>query len=294
MTEENKVERKLKIAIVLTAVFMMLEIFGGYISGSLALLSDAGHMFRDAFALFVSLFAINIAKRLPTKTKTFGFHRVEIFAALINGFFLLGISVWIFYEGYNRLVSPRPVLGVEMFIIALIGLFVNLYIATRLRGHGHDLNIRSAYIHVLGDTLSSVGVVIGAVWIYFTGQYVIDPVLSFMIGVIIVVTSIGLIRESLVILLEFTPEGIDIDDVIAVMKSVDKVKDVHSIHLWSVCSNVNVLDAHVYVDEERVVKTKEIIEELNQKLLKFNIKQTTLQIECIECEDACRFEDVCH
>lgn len=294
MRKENSIEKRLKIAIVLTSVFMLLEIFGGYISNSLALLSDAGHMFRDAFALFISLFAINISKRLPTKTKTFGFHRVEIFSALINGIFLIFISVWIFYEGYLRLVEPRPIQGIEMFIVALIGLIVNIYIATRLSGHGHDLNVKSAYLHVLGDTLSSFGVVIGAIWIYLTDQYFVDPILSFVIGGIIVFTSIGLIRDSLIILLEFTPEGVDIDEVVAEMMSVDKVRDVHSIHLWSICSNVNVLDAHVYVDEELVLNTEGIIRELNEKLLRFDIKHTTLQIECQECEDACRFREVCH
>jgi len=293
--DDSSVEKGLKVAIALTASFMLLEIFGGYISESLALLSDAGHMFRDAFALAISLFAINISKRLPTKTKTFGFHRVEIFAALINGFFLLVISVLIFFEGYERLLDPKEVLGGEMFIVALIGLIVNIYIATRLSGHGHfDLNVRSAYLHVIGDTLSSVGVVIGAIWIYFTGQYFVDPLLSFMIAGIIVFTSIGLVRDALMILLEFTPAGIDIDEVISEMKTVDKVKDVHSIHLWSVCSNVNVMDAHVYVDEELVGEAGHIIERLNERLEKFNIKHTTFQIECLECEDACTFKDICH
>ncbi|MDY6958326.1 MAG: cation diffusion facilitator family transporter [Halobacteriota archaeon] len=293
--DEDSVERGLKVAIILTTFFMFLEIFGGYVSESLALLSDAGHMFRDVFALVISLFAISISKRLPTKTKTFGFHRVEIFAALINGFFLLIISMLIFFEGYERLISPREVLGAEMFVVAMIGLFVNIYVATRLSGHGHsDLNVRSAYLHVLGDTFSSIGVVIGAIWIYYTGQYFVDPVLSFIIAGIIISTSIGLVKEALTILLEFTPEGLDIDDVISEMKSVDKVKDVHSIHLWSVCSNVNVLDAHVYVSEELVVETGYIIEELNERLKKFNIKHTTFQIECQECEDACTFNEICH
>lgn len=295
MTEKNQVEKKLKIAIFLTAFFMFLEIFGGYISSSLALLSDAGHMFRDVFALFVSLFAIKISKKIPTKTKTFGFHRIEIFAALINGLFLLLISVWIFYEAYSRLLNPKSIQSEEMFIVALIGLIINLYIATRLREHGHtDLNVKSAYMHVLGDTLSSLGVVIGAIWIFFTGQYFIDPVLSFLIGGIIVFTSISLVRDSLRILLEFTPKGIDIDDVIREMKSVNSVKDVHSIHLWSICSNVNVLDAHVYVDEDLVINTEKIIEKINERLEKFNIKHTTFQIECRECEDACTFKDMCH
>ena len=149
-------------------------------------------------------------------------------------------------------------------------------------------------MHVLGDTLSSLGVVIGAIWIFFTGQYFIDPVLSFLIGGIIVFTSISLVRDSLRILLEFTPKGIDIDDVIREMKSVNSVKDVHSIHLWSICSNVNVLDAHVYVDEDLVINTEKIIEKINERLEKFNIKHTTFQIECRECEDACTFKDMCH
>jgi len=165
----NNVEKSLKIAIILTSIFFVVEIIGGLISGSLSLLGDAVHMFRDVFALLISLSAINLAKKLPSRTKTFGYHRVEIFASFLNGILLLVVSGWIFWEAYQRFFTPEPIESITMFVVALIGLLVNLYVASKLHG-SHDLNVKSAFVHVLTDTLSSIAVIFASIWIFFTNQ----------------------------------------------------------------------------------------------------------------------------
>ena len=198
--------RSLKIALVVTIVFLLVEIAGGFISGSLALLSDAGHMFSDVLALLLSLAAITIATQLPTKSRTYGYHRVEIFVAFINSLVLIGVSAGIVWEAYLRFQNPSPIEGGLMFFIALIGLVANASIVWLLHG-SHDLNIRSAFLHVVGDTLSSVAVMIAAAWITLTGQVIVDPVLSGIIAVIIVISAIRILRETVAILLQFTPQG---------------------------------------------------------------------------------------
>jgi len=205
--KNNTIKKSLKIAIVLTFVFFVVEVIGALISGSLSLLGDAGHMFRDVFALFISLSAVNIAEKLPTKTKTFGYHRIEIFAAFVNGILLIGISGWIFWEAYQRFFAPKPIESATMFIVALIGLLVNLYVAFKLRG-SHDINVKSAFLHVFTDTLSSVAVIFASIWIFFTNQTIIDPILGTGIAIFILFSAFTIMEDSIHILLEFTPKNI--------------------------------------------------------------------------------------
>ncbi|MBN2110801.1 MAG: cation transporter [Methanosarcinaceae archaeon] len=208
-------ERSLKIAIFLVSVFFIVEVVGGVLSGSLSLLGDAGHMLRDVFSLLVSLGAIRISRSLePTLTRTFGYHRVEIFAALLNGLLLIGVGLWIILEAYQRSLKPEPVESTMMLIVALTGLAVNVYVAFILHG-SHDLNVQSAFLHVLTDTFSSVAVIVASVWIYFTGQVIVDLVLSVLIAFFIMLTSIPVIRECLWILMEFVPNDINIENVIS-------------------------------------------------------------------------------
>ncbi len=214
-------------------------------SGSLALLGDAAHMLQDVVALLLSLGAIIIAGRLPSPSRTFGYHRVEIGAAVANGFLLIGVSVMIVFEALARFSHPRPIDSTVMFGVAVIGLAANLAAMYVLHG-SHDLNIRSAFLHVLGDTLSSVAVIAAAIWIAFTGQTFVDPLLSIAIAVLILVSSFSLLREALRILLQFAPRDVDTEAVIRDIESVAGVDGVHNVHLWSLCSNINVLDAHVY------------------------------------------------
>lgn len=280
--ENSDIEKSLKIAITLTFIFFIIEVIGGLISGSLSLLGDAGHMLRDVFSLFISLSAINVAKRLPTKTRTFGYHRVEIFAAFLNGILLIGISGWIVWEAYQRFFNPHPIEGATMFFVALIGLLVNLYVTFKLHG-SHDLNIQSAFLHVLTDTFSSIAVIFASVWILLTNQTIIDPILSIAIAVFILFSAFMIMRDSVRILLEFTPKDIDLDDVIKDLYGVNGVQGVHDVHLWSLCSNINVLDAHIFTPECDVHKIEKMKKEIKAKLEKYNIKHATLEFECEEC-----------
>lgn len=290
---DNSIEKSLKVAIFLTSIFLGVEVIGGFVSGSLSLLGDAGHMLRDVLALFISLSAINIAKKLPTKTKTFGYHRVEILAALLNGFLLIGISIWIFHEAYLRFFTPRTIRSITMFGVAFGGLLVNLYVAFKLH-KSHDLNIKSAFIHVLSDTLSSIAVILASVWIFFTNQVIVDPILSVVIAAFILISALAIIKDALYILLEFTPKNINLNEIIQEIEKVKKVQAVHNVHLWSLCSNINVLDAHIFTTASDILELERIKKEIKRNLEKYNIKHATLEFECEECKEKDKIHPVNH
>ena len=285
------IEKTLNIAIALTTIIFAAEVIGGFISGSLSLLGDAGHMLSDMFALFMALSAIKIAKKAPSKTKTYGYHRVKILAAFLNGLLLIVISIWIAVEAYHRLSNPEPIKSGVMLIVALIGLVANLYAASKLHGH-HDLNVRSAFLHVLSDTLSSVAVIAAAIWIYFTGQTSIDAIIGFGIAVFIAISAIGVLRESVYVLLQFTPGHIKFDRVIRDIEKVKGVKGTHHVHIWSLASHINVIDAHIYTNETNMRKIEEIKKEIKKNLEKYEIKHATLEFECKECADNCKIKEV--
>jgi cobalt-zinc-cadmium efflux system protein len=276
--------KSLKIALFITIVFFLVEIAGGLLSGSLALLSDAGHMFSDVLSLVLSLGAMTLALQVPTKERTYGYHRGEIFAAFINSLLLIGVSAGILWEAWQRVVNPAPVQGGLMFIVACIGLVANLAVVFLLHG-SHNLNVRSAFLHVAGDAISSVAVIAAAIWITFTGQVIADPVLSAIIAVLIVISAVRILRETVIILLQFTPRSVDFDAVIADMTSVNGVDGVHHVHLWSLCSDINVLDAHVYSCERDVEKIELMKREIKERLKKYRILHSTLEFECEECKD---------
>ncbi len=276
----------LKIALVITVVFFVIEVAGGFISGSLALLSDAGHMFSDVLSLLLSFTALTLARQIPTKERTYGFHRAEIFAAFINSLLLILVSGGIVWQAWERMLSPAPVQGLLMGAVACAGLIANLLIIWLLRG-SNDLNIRSAFLHVAGDTISSVLVIAAAAWIALTGQVLADPVLSIAIAVMIAVSAAGILRETTAILLQFTPADVDFDAVVADMLSVPGVDGVHHVHLWSLCSDINVLDAHVFTCERNLGQAERIKREIKKRLEKYHILHSTLEFECEECTD-CR------
>ena len=276
--------KSMKIALFITVVFLLVEIIGGLLSGSLALISDAGHMFSDVLALILSLGAMTLALQLPTKERTYGYHRGEIFAAFINALLLIGVSVGILWEAYQRVLNPAPVQGGLMFIVACIGLVANLGVVFLLHG-SHNLNVRSAFLHVVGDTISSVAVIAAALWITFTGQVIADPILSGIIAILIVISAARILRETIMILLQFTPQSVDFDAVVADMTAVKGVDGVHHVHLWSLCSDINVLDAHVYSCERDVEKIELMKQEIKERLKKYRILHSTLEFECEECKD---------
>jgi cobalt-zinc-cadmium efflux system protein len=280
----NEVHKNLKIAALLTAFIFIMEFLGGIISNSLALLSDSAHVFMDVVALLLAYGAIRISARPSSGSVTFGYHRFEIFAALINGITIVVVSLFIFYEAYDRVLNPPPVKGVQVVVIATIGLAVNAWAALKLHGH-HELNIKGAYLHVLGDALASVAVIAGAIVIILTGENIVDPVLSILIGIMLLYGSTNLIFGSARILLEFAPKHVDADKLKNIMMQVEGVKGVHDIHIWSICSNIHAMSAHVLVDRIHVQQTDVLIRNISRMLReKFSILHTTLQFECAECE----------
>ena len=283
--------KSMKIALIITVAFLLVEIAGGLLSGSLALISDAGHMFSDVLSLILSLGAMTLALQIPTKERTYGYHRGEIFAAFINSLLLIGVSAGILWEAYQRVSSPVPVEGGLMLLVACIGLGANLCVVYLLHG-SHNLNVRSAFLHVIGDTISSVAVIVAAVWITLTGQVLIDPVLSVIIAILIVISAARILRETMIILLQFTPQSVDFDAVVADMTSVSGVDGVHHVHIWSLCSDINVLDAHVYSCERDVEKIEQMKREIKERLRKYQILHSTLEFECNECRDCTLVEHI--
>ena len=267
-----------------------MEVIGGIITNSLALISDAGHMLTHLFALLVSLFALFFASRPPTEKKTYGFYRLEILAALFNGVTLFMISVWIFYEAYRRFMHPETISSGKMFIVALVGLVANVACAFILKGggdehgHGHSLNVRAAFLHMLGDTLSSVGVIIGAGIIYYTNWFVIDPIISVMICVLILIWSYKLVIESVDVLLEATPKEINIDEVITSLKQITGIDNAHDIHIWTITSGMYSMSGHIDTKDMLISETAKLSKEINRILSeKFKIGHTVIQFGC-ECK----------
>lgn len=289
--EYRQHERKrLIFASAITGGIFIVEIVGGILSNSLALISDAGHMLTHLFALLVSLFAVFFATKPPTEKKTYGFFRLEILAALFNGVTLVVIAAWIFYEAYRRFMHPETISSGKMFVIAVVGLIANVSCAYILKGDGHEhgighsLNLKSAFVHMLGDTVSSVGVIFGAVIIYFTGWFVIDPIISVVICVMILLWSYKLIMESVDVLLEATPKEINIDEIIKSLKEISGIDNAHDIHVWTITSGMYAMSAHIDTKDMLISETTKLSKEINGVVSKkFKIGHTVIQFGC-ECK----------
>ena len=280
---EENLNKNLKLAIILTSIIFFMEVIGGVLSNSLALLSDSAHVFMDVVALLLSYGAIKISARPSNSSMTFGYHRFEIVASLINGVTIIGIAVFIFYEAYERIFDPPVVKGAQVLVIATIGLIVNSWAALKLHGHS-DLNIKSAYLHVIGDALASVAVIAGAVIILLTGNNIVDPMLSIFIAAMLLYSAFRLVIGSMRILLEFAPKHIDADRLSKEIMVFNGIKGVHDIHIWSICSNIHAMSAHIMVDRMHVHQTETFISNISKMVSdKFNIMHTTLQFECAEC-----------
>jgi cobalt-zinc-cadmium efflux system protein len=239
----------------------------------------------DVLALGLSLFAIYIAALPPSEKRTFGYHRAEVLAAFLNGITLLIVAIFIFYKSYYRFLNPQEVESTGMLAVAAVGLVVNVVVAVWLSGHaGHDLNVKSAYFHVMGDAVASVGVIAAGVIIHFTGWYRVDAIISAVIGVIIVAGAVRIIEESTHILLEGVPRDITLGDVIESMTAIEGVTGVHSLHVWSICHNIYALSAHVDIDTAASGRQGAILEAVNERLAeRHHIFYTTLQAECSGC-----------
>ncbi len=277
--------RRLEIALVVTALFVLGEAAAGIYSNSLALLSDAAHNFTDALALGLSLYALRLSQRPANPNKTFGYHRAGILAALVNAATLIGIGALIFYEAIRRIAAPPEVREEIIVIVALVAFAMNTFIALALRQPGtRDLNVRSAFVHMAGDALSTLGVIAAGILIALTGLRVIDPLASILIGAIIVWSSWDIVREAVNILLEGTPRGIDMDAMVRDLMRIDGVRGVHDLHAWSINSNLRTLSAHVLTGDVSISAGATIQREINQVLLqRYAIAHTALQLECEGC-----------
>lgn len=293
---DDAISRRLTTAILLTSVTLVAEIIGGIWSNSLALLSDAGHVFLDLFALLLSLAAIKLAAQPHGDQHSYGWHRAEVLASLINGMTVFLMAIGILYEGVKRLVTPETVLTTPMLVIAVLGLTANLLAARGLHGHAHDdLNVRSAFLHVLGDAAASVGVIAGALLIRYTGWYQADPLISIAIGILILGGAGRLLREAVHILMEGVPRGLSVEQVAAKIRETDGVRDVHHLNIWSVCSHIIALSAHVEINPEYDGQRGQLLSAIEHDLRHhFHITHTTLQLDCSTCSGGPLFKEFSH
>jgi cobalt-zinc-cadmium efflux system protein len=279
--------RVLSVSALVTLAYILLLVIAGIRAHSLALLSEAGHNLSDFLALLLSLGAVYLQGRPPSSTKTYGYHRAGVLAALLNSGSLVIVSFLIFYEAFRRLQVPEQVHAGTMMWVAAAGVIMNGGIALMLYRSGRDVNIRSALLHEVGDTLSTAAVIAGGWAIMLTGQYWIDSALSFGIGALILWSAFGILRETLNILLEGTPRGMSLSAVGDAIRGIDGVKDVHDLHVWSIGSETHALSCHIAIDDIPPSASERILRDVKERLLAdFRIDHTTIQFEHVECEVA--------
>jgi cobalt-zinc-cadmium efflux system protein len=277
--EGNK--KGLTIALSITVGIMLLEFFGGLLTNSLALLSDSGHMLSDASSLLLSLVAIWFASRPPSPNKTYGFYRFEILAALFNGFSLFVIAGFIVWEAFERLFTPPAVASGSMMIIASVGLLANLISAWSLMGKGdvkNNVNLRSAYLHILGDALGSVGALLAGLLMLTFSWYIADPIISVLVALLILKSAWGVMKHSIHILMEGTPITINQQEVKKTLEEIDGVIDVHDLHIWTITSGLDTLTCHILIDNQK--EGQVILQQAIDKIKnEFKIEHTTIQVE---------------
>jgi cobalt-zinc-cadmium efflux system protein len=287
MGDDARMKRVLIASLTLTLAFVVFEALAGFSAHSLALLSDAGHNFTDAFALLLAAFGVYLQARPGDHERTYGYQRAGVLAAFVNALSLVVLAGILFYESYQRLLYPQPVTVSTMMIVAGVALVLNLGIAGALGTHGdhhHDLNVRAAWLHMAGDAASSAAIILGALLIRYTGWLAIDPILSILIGIAIVWSGWGIIRESLNILLEGLPKGLELKNVSAELSGVEGVIDVHDLHIWSLGSDSRALSCHVLIDDMPPSESDSILQRFNDVLCaRFQIRHTTVQFEHVKC-----------
>ncbi|OBW62639.1 MAG: cation transporter [Dehalococcoides mccartyi] len=279
------VSNKLKLGILFSGIILLAEFVGGLASNSLALLSDAGHVLTDVLALSLSYFALMQAKRPSNFKMTFGYHRIGVLVAILNSISLIGIAVFIFYESFQRFQSPPEINAWLVLPVALLGLATNLAVALILHSEQKEnLNIKSAFWHAAGDALASVGVIISAVVVIYSGNYLADIIVSVIIGLIISLGGINIFRQGLRVILEASPKDINISQLAASVKNIPGVKDFHHIHIWSISPEIHALSAHVLIDDCPVSQADYIRQQIETSLREgFALNHITLQMECRVC-----------
>ena len=276
-------KKVLRVSFIVIAVFMVVEIVGGLLTNSLALLSDAGHMFSDAAALGLSLLAFHFGERPGSRSNTFGYKRFEILAALLNGLTLMLIAVWIVYEAVGRFANPPEIATTGMLVVSVIGLLVNIFVAWYMHRGGdteENINMRGAYLHVLGDLLGSVGAIAAAVLMMAFGWRWADPLASVIVALLIAKSGWGVLKSSSHILMEGAPANIHCDDIVAEIKKVNGVESVHDLHIWTITSGLHALSCHIVVDGSlSVAEAEQIVYEVEHQLQHQNISHVTVQTE---------------
>ncbi len=282
---------KLKFSIVFTCLILAAEVIGGFLSNSLALLSDAGHVVTDIMALSLSWYALRQTERPPSSRMTFGYHRVGVMVAIVNAISIFAIAGVILYEAYHRLQQPPEVNSVLMMAVAVVGLGVNLFVTYWLRQERKgNLNVRSAFWHALGDALASIGVIIGGAIILFTGWLWIDPIISVLISLVIGLAAWRILTEGVRVLLEASPREVNIDEMIKALRQAPGVKDIHDVHVWAISPQLNAMSCHVLVDDLLVSQAADIRKKLEDILRRrFSISHTMLQMECQQCDPSDTF-----
>jgi len=274
----------LQVSLAATLAFTIFEVYAGVRSGSLALLSDAGHNFTDAVALFLAAIGYYLQAKPADQVKTFGYQRAGVVAAFLNAATLIAISLVIFWEAIARLIHPQPVDDRTMLWVAVAALILNAAIMFGLnrRSRG-DLNLRAAFIHMLGDAVGAGAIIVGAIVIRYTGWLYVDPLLSFALGILIAYSAWDIVRESLNILLEGLPRGLELRRVTKAMSEVEGVQDVHDLHIWSLGSNTHALSSHVLIEDMSHSESEAILRRINEVLCTFGIRHSTIQFEHIPC-----------
>ena len=274
---ENK--KRLTLVLAITLAFTVVEVIGGILSNSLALLSDAGHMIMDAAAISLSLFAVHLSMRPPSEKNTYSLVRIEIVAAFLNGITLVGLALYIFYEAIQRIEEPPEIKAGMMLTVAIAGMLANVAAAYILWGASHDnMNVKGAYLHVLGDLAGSFGAVIGGAAILLTGWTMVDPIISILIALLIIRSSVSLLKDSLHVLMEGAPSHIDSAEIVGKINSIDGVQAVHDFHIWSLTTGVILLTAHVGVHDRG--NAIPILEKITVMLEKdYGLHHVTIQVE---------------
>jgi cobalt-zinc-cadmium efflux system protein len=278
--------RRLTLALAITLVFVFVEAAAGFFANSLALLTDAAHNFTDVIALGLSWYAIRLTLRQAHAGKTYGYHRAGILVALFNSTTLVLIALGIFYEAIRRLMAPPAVKEDVLIGVGLLAFVVNLVTAWLVhRGADHDLNLRSAFVHLMGDVLSTIGAVLAGIGIALTGWESLDPIVSLLIGVLIAWNAWTIIRESVSILLEGTPRDVDVAAMLDDIRAIDGVRGVHDLHVWSISQNLRSLSAHILTEDISISAGAHIQQQVNQLVCeKYGIGHAALQLECANCE----------
>ena len=276
---------RLSLSLFLTLAFVILEAGAGIFANSLALLTDAAHNLTDVIALGLTWFAVRITSQPANAQKTYGYHRAGILVALLNSTTLVLISIGIFYEAYRRFMAPPEVQSSILIGVGLVAVIVNLVTALLVhRGSENDLNLRSAFVHLMGDVLSTVGAVIAGVIIYFTNANWLDPLVSVLIGFLILYNAWGILKDAIDILLEGTPRDVDVQSLVKDIAKVDGVLGVHDVHVWSLTQSLRTMSAHILTDDLHISAGADIQRQINELLdHRYNIAHATLQLECVDC-----------